>query len=263
MGQRPTDDDAPTLSEASPLDDDDNQPTLIHTGGRPLPGLPVMPRNVPVPQAPAPRARGSGQMPAVVAASAPSSDGESTMALEGPSAFAAVARSLGPSSAAPSSHGGSHAGSHGGSHGGGSHGGGAPSAPGQPLGNPGQVPAESLSSRSQLESTQYLVAPSQAAAFSFSGSAPAAAPPSSPGVGAPAMMGAPPAVIVAPEPTTLPYDGGPTAFGGAQPPMAQPYAPAPIPPQPKRKGVPLWIWVLVGILVLGGAGTAIALLVLD
>jgi hypothetical protein len=116
------------------------------------------------------------------------------------------------------------------------------------------VPAE-LSSRSQLESTQYLVAPSQAAAFSFSGSSPAAAPaapPSSPGVGAPAtgVMGAPPAVIVAPEPTTLPYDGGPTAFGGVQPPVAQPYAPAPIPPQPKRKGVPLWIWVLVGILVL-------------
>jgi len=222
VGHRPTDDDAPTMSEASldPGDDgDDNQPTLIHNPSRHV--MPVMVKNVPVPKAPAPLPRRSGSMPAVVPSSAPSSDGESTMALEGPSAFTSV---MGARAAAPAS---------------------APAAPPpdpQPAPNAFAVP----DSRSELESTQYLLAPSgQASAF-----AAMPAPPSS----TPSHQAGLPA-----EPSTLPYP--PSASPFAAPLPAQ--APAPIPPHVPPRRVPIWVWVLVGLLVLGGGGTAIVLLVLS
>lgn len=225
------------MSEASldpvgdPGDDgDDNQPTLIHNPSRHV--MPVMVKNVPVPKAPAPLPRRSGSMPAVVPSSAPSSDGESTMALEGPSAFASV---MGARAAAPAR---------------------APAAPPpdpQPAPNAFAVPgSDQQHGRSELESTQYLLAPSgQASAF-----AAMPAPTSSPAAHdlAPGPGGLPP------EPSTLPYP--PSASPFAAPVPTSP-APAPIPPQAPARRVPLWVWVLVGLLVLGGGGTAVVLLVLS
>ncbi len=219
------------MSEASldPGDDgDDNQPTLIHNPSRHA--VPMMVKNVPVPKAPAPLPRRSGSMPAVVPSSAPSSDGESTMALEGPSAFSSV---MGARAAAPVAEPvGAAAG---------------PPAPPPP--DPTTAPAtpgpnafgmsdpQSLSSRSELESTQYLLAPSgQAAAF--------------------AAVPAPRADAPPPEPSTLPYP--PSAS-----PFAAPVGPAPIAPQTAPRRVPVWLWVVLAVLVLGGGGTAIALLVLQ